>query len=446
MNTNTTNTNTNTTNTDHCGASAKPRFQRAERRQIEWRPLSLDQMLPVDHTARLVWAYVESLDLSELYRRIRAVEGHVGRDPIDPKILVALCLFATIDGVGSARRLDRLCTEHFAYLWLCGGVSVNYHTLSDFRVQHVEILDRLLTQSVATLLHQGLIALNRVAQDGMRVRASAGSSSFRRRPSLEECLIEAEAHLEDLKREAEQDAAAEDRRVKAAQERAVRERVERVQAALDELSEVEQKMEHREKGSSEKARASTTDPEARNMKMPDGGFRPAYNVQFATTTETLVIVGVDVTNSGGDGGQMTPMVNQIQEHYGTQPEEYLVDGGFSTLDDIERLESSQTKVYAPVKNEEQKRKKGDDPFARRKGDSDEVAAWRERMGTESAKKIYKQRSATAEFPNAGCRNRGLMQFVVRGLTKTKAVSLWHALAHNFQRTLSLRAAAGLELV
>jgi len=444
MNTNT--TNTNTTNTDHCGASAKPRFQRAERRQIEWRPLSLDQMLPAAHPARQVWAYVESLDLSELYRQIRAVEGHVGRDPIDPKILVALWLFATVDGVGRARRLNRLCTEHFAYLWLCGGVSVNYHTLSDFRVQHVEILDRLLTQSVATLLHQGLIALNRVAQDGMRVRASAGSSSFRRRPSLEECLIEAEAHLEDLKREAEQDAAAEDRRVKAAQERTVRERVERVQAALDELSEVEQKMEHREKGSSEKARASTTDPEARNMKMPDGGFRPAYNVQFATTTETLVIVGVDVTNSGGDGGQMTPMVNQIQEHYGTQPEEYLVDGGFSTLDDIERLESSQTKVYAPVKNEEQKRKKGDDPFARRKGDSDEVAAWRERMGTESAKKIYKQRSATAEFPNAGCRNRGLMQFVVRGLTKTKAVSLWHALAHNFQRTLSLRAAAGLELV
>ncbi len=438
--------NTNTTNTDHGGASAKPRFQRAQRRQIEWRPLSLDQMLPAEHTARQVWAYVESLDLSELYRQIRAVEGHVGRDPIDPKILVALWLYATVDGVGRARRLDRLCTEHFAYLWLCGGVSVNYHTLSDFRVQHAEILDRLLTQSVTTLLHQGLIELNRVAQDGMRVRAAAGSSSFRRRPSLEECLKEAEAHLEDLKREADQDAAAEDRRVKAAQERAVRERVERVQAALDELPEVEQKMEHRKKGSSEKARASTTDPEARRMKMPDGGVRPAYNVQFATTTETLVIVGTDVTNSGGDGGRMSPMIEQIEKSYGTRPEEYLADGGFSTLEDIETLESSQTKVYTPVKNEEQKRQKGDDPFARRKGDSDEVAAWRERMGTESAKEIYKQRSATAEFPNAGCRNRGLMQFVVRGLQKTKAVSVWHALAHNFQRTLSLRAAAGLELV
>ena len=438
--------NTNTPNTDHGGASAKPRFQRVERRQIEWRPLSLDQMLPAEHTARQVWAYVESLDLSELYRQIQAVEGHVGRDPIDPKILVALWLYATIDGVGSARRLDRLCTEHFAYLWLCGDVSVNYHTLSDFRVQHVEFLDRLLTQSVATLLHQGLIELNRVAQDGMRVRASAGSSSFRRRPSLQDCLKEAEAHRDALQRELQEEGGAEDRRVQAAQERAVRERVERVQAALDELPEVEQKMEQRKKGSSETARASTTDAEARNMKMPDGGFRPAYNVQFATTTETLVIVGADVTNSGGDGGQMTPMVNQIQERYKTQPEEYLVDGGFSTLEDIETLESSGTTVYAPVKNEEKKREKGNDPFARRKGDSDEVAAWRKRMGTESAKQIYKQRSATAEFPNAGCRNRGLMQFVVRGLRKTKAVSVWHALAHNFQRTLSLRAAAGLELV
>ncbi len=427
-------------------ASAKPRFQRAERRQIEWRPLSLDQMLPDDHPARLVWAYVESLDLSELYQAIRAIEGHVGRDPIDPKILVALWLYATIDGVGSARRLARLCTEHIAYQWLCGGVSVNYHTLSDFRVGHVEFLDRLLTQSVSTLLHQGLIALNRVAQDGMRVRASAGSGSFRRRPTLEECLQEAESQLAALKQESEQDPSAEDRRHQSARKRAARERVEKLRQALDEVAEVEQKMERREKGSGCKARASKTDPEARRMKMGDGGFRPAYNVQFATTTDTLVIVGADVTNAGSDGGLMSPMVDQIEERHGTRPDEYLADGGFSTLKDIEALESSGTQVYAPVKDEEKKRKKGEDPFGRRHGDSDEVAAWRRRMGTESAKRIYKQRAATAEFPNAGCRNRGLLRFLVRGRPKAKAVSLWQALAHNFQRTLSLRAAAGLDMV
>ena len=413
---------------------------------MEWREFSLDRMLPEDHTARLVWAYVESLDLSEFYGQIRAVEGHVGRDPIDPKILVALWLYATIDGVGSARRLDRLCREQIAYQWLCGGVSVNYHTLSDFRVKHVAFLDGLLTQSVTTLLHQGLIELNRLAQDGMRVRASAGSSSFRRRPTLEKCLEEAEAHLAALKREAEEGGSSEDRRVQAARERAARERSDRVRRALAELSEVEKKMERRQKGSSEKARASTTDGDSHRMKMGDGGFRPAYNVQFANTTKTLVIVGTGVVNTGSDHGQMEPMMDQVEARYATRPGEHLVDGGFSALDDIEALESSGTKVYAPVKDEEKKRERGEDPFARRKDDSDPVAAWRERMGTDSAKEIYKQRAATAEFPNAGCRNRGLTQFLVRGLEKAKAVTLWHALAHNFHRTLSLRAAAGLALV
>jgi transposase len=424
--------------------AGKPRFQRAQRRQMEWKALSLDQMLPGDHEARVVWAYVESLDISALYDQIRAVEGHVGRAPIDPKILVALWLYATIDGVSHARRLDRLCEEHMAYQWLCGGVTVNYHTLADFRVAHVEFLDKLLTQSVATLLHQGLISLKRVAQDGMRVRASAGASSFRRRPTLEQALAEAEAQIEALKREAEdEDGSAESRRAKAAEERAAREREARIRQALDELPKIEQKMERRKKGSSETARASTTDPEARRMKMADGGFRPAYNVQFATAAESLVIVGVDVTNAGSDRGLMSPMVEQVEARHDQRPEDYLVDGGFGTTDDIDALDARGTTVYTPIKEEDKKRRKGEDPFAPRKGDSPAVAAWRKRMGTESAKNIYKQRAQTAEFPNAGCRNRGLIQFVVRGLRKTKAVALWHALAHNLQRTLALRAEAGL---
>lgn len=413
---------------------------------MEMRVLALEQLLPPEHMARVVWKFVEQLDLSELYGEIRAVEGHVGRDPIDPKILVALWLYATIDGVGSARRLDRLCEEHLAYQWLCGGVSVNYHSLSDFRVGHDQLLSRLLTGSVATLLHQGLIELTRVAQDGMRVRASAGSSSFRRRSRLQECLREAEAHLQALKQEAEDGGGAEDRRVQAAQERAARERTERIQSALDELAQVEEKKEQRKKGSGDQARASTTDPEARRMKMADGGVWPAYNVQFATTTETLVIVGADVVNVGSDNGQLAPMADQLESRYGIRAAVHLADGGFSTLQDIQRLESLGTQVYAPVKDEERQRSKGVNPFARRKGDSDEIAAWRERMGTLEGQQIYRQRAATAEFPNAGCRNRGLRQLVVRGLRKVKAICLWHALAHNFQRTLALRAAAGLALV
>jgi transposase len=422
------------------------RFRRAERRQIQMLCLSLDQMIPDDHTARLVWAYVEGLDLNALYAQIKAVEGLPGRDPIDPKILLALWLFATIDGINSARRLDRLCTEQFPYMWLCGGVSVNYHTLSDFRVNHVDILDDLLTQSVGVLLHQGLIELNRVAQDGMRVRASAGSSSFRRKPSLEKCLQEAKEHLEELKREAEEDGSAEDRRVKAAQERAATERIEKVQAALEERKKLVPKLERREKGSGEQARASTSDPEARKMKMGDGGYRPAYNVQFATTADSLVIIGVDVNNEGTDGGQMLPMVDQLKDRYQQQPDEYLVDSGFSNLDAVDVLETTGTSVFMPIRNAEEKRKKGLDPFAPMKGDSEEVKQCRARMETDEAKEIYKQRTATAEFPNAGCRNRGLNQFRVRGILKAKAVSLLQALTHNFQRTLNLRKLNGFSLV
>ncbi|QDT31911.1 IS1182 family transposase [Thalassoglobus polymorphus] len=318
------------------------RVQRAERRQIQWQAFSLDQLLPQEHTARLVWAYIESLDVSKLYETIKTHEAGPGRNPIDPQLLLAVWLLATIEGVGSARRLDRLCKEHIAYMWILGGVSVNYHTFADFRVQNLVFLEDLLTQSVATLLHQGLVELTRVAQDGMRVRASAGSDSFRRKPTLEECLQTAETHLEELQNEAESEPGTEDRRVKAARERAARERKERLEAALAEHEKLVPKMERRKKGSSENARASTTDPEARKMKMGDGGFRPAYNVQFATTTDSLVIVGVDVVNAGTDGGQMQHMVDQIQERYDQRPAEYLADGGFVSLADITALEQAGT--------------------------------------------------------------------------------------------------------
>ena len=173
------------------------------------------------------------------------------------------------------------------------------------------------------------------------------------------------------------------------------------------------------------------------MKMGDGGFRPAYNVQFATTTDSLVVVGVDVVNAGTDGGQLEPMMDQIQRRYGKQPDEGLADGGFVKLSEITRLETAGITMYLPVMEQEQKRAKGIDPFARMKGDTEQVAAWRQRMGTTAAKTIYSQRASSAELTNAGCRNRGLTQFPVRGLAKVKAVALWHAIAHNFQRSLQL---------
>jgi transposase len=404
--------------------------------------VSLDSLLPEDHRARLVWEYVQGLALGPLYEPIRAVEGRAGRDTIDPQILLALWLYATLEGVGSARALARLCEQHLAYQWLCGGVSVNYHTLSDFRTAHPAFLDELLTQSVATLLHEGLVTLQRVAVDGMRVRASAGAASFRRRATLEDCQAQARAQVETLRQEVEADPAGGTRRQEAARQRAARELSARVAKALGELATIEAKKTGAKK---EKARASTTDPEARVMKMGDGGFRPAHNVELATDTASQVITAVDVVNAPSDAGQLPPMIEQHQERYGRQPKEVLADGGFAQLEVIEEVSSGDSgrTVYAPV---QKPRKEGRDPHQPLPGDSAAIAAWRRRMGTPEAKEIYKERAATAECVNAISRNRGLQQFLVRGLEKARTVLLWFAIAHNLMRAVALRAKAALAAV
>ena len=399
-------------------------------------PMPLDDLLTDDHQARVVWQFVEGLDLTDLYARIRAVEGHPGRPPADPRLLTALWLYATLEGVGSARALDYLCTHHHAFRWLCGGVSVNYHSLADFRVQHVELLDALLTHSVAVLREQELVDLNRVAQDGMRVRASAGAASFRRRATLAECLAEAHEQVQRLRAELEDDPGAGQRRQQQARARAAREREERLRQALQRLPELEAKKKAADKN---QARCSRTDPEATVMKMADGGFRPAYNFQLATATASQVIVGVEVTTSGSDQGQLAPMVEQIHDRFGQRPKEALVDGGFASHADIEAVSAPDKGcvVYAPVPEPKDPKR---DRYTPLDGDSPAVAAWRERMGTEQAKAIYKDRAASAECVNALARNRGLRQLTVRGRLKAKAIALWYAIAHNLRRAVSLRAA------
>ena len=417
----------------------RPRLRRANRDQIVYRALPLDALLPGDHTARIIWAYVEALDLAKLHDAIGSVLGGSGRAATDPRILLALWLYATADGVGSARELDRLCRDHVAYQWIAGDVPMNYHTLADFRTAHLDLLDDLLTRSVATLMAEGLIELNRVAQDGMRVRASAGAASFRRRPTLEEALTQAEAQLEALRAEAAGDPAAADRRQKAARERAARERAERIKAALARLPELEARKKAEDK---DRARCSTTDPEATVMKMADGGFRPAYNVQFATTVGGQAIVGVDVIAAGSDAGQLAPMVEQVRRRCGVTPPEMLVDGGFAQHDQIDAVSAPGvgSTVYAPVP---EPRDPKVDRYEPKPGDSEAVAAWRERMATAGAKEIYKGRAATAECVNALARGRGLMRFVVRGLAKVRAVALWHAVVHNVMRLGTLRASAAV---
>ena len=421
----------------------------AQRNQIELRPIDLEATVGPDHPVRNVWAFVERLDLSALYREIGSVEGRAGRAAIDPKILMALWLYATVDGVGSAREIERLTQAHDAYRWICGGVNVNHHTVSDFRYARTELLDEVLTDSVAVLVDKGLVKLQRVAQDGMRVRASAGAASFRRRSTLERCLEQAQAQVDALKRELEADPDANTRRCRAARERAAEERQKRVAQALAELAQIE---EHKKKKSVPKKeneteeqyakrtgpRASSTDPEARVMKMADGGFRPAYNIQFATATDSQIIVGVEVSNIGSDLGELPPMLDQVEQRYEQRPAEWLVDGGYARHDDIEEADTHGTTVYAPVPKPKEPSRNPYEPLV---DDSMAIAQWRERMGRDQAKQIYKQRAATAECVNAIARGRGLMQFVVRGLNKVKAVALWYALAHNLMRAVALAAQA-----
>ena len=222
--------------------AGKARVQLPNRGQIELRPLHLDGLIPDDHTARAVWTYVERMDLqnSRLYEQIRAVEGGPGRPPIDPRIMIALWLYGTLEGIGAARELARLCKEHVAYQWICGGVGVNYHALADFRVGHGDVLERLLTHSIAVLVHGGVADLKRAAQDGLRVRASAGAASFRRAPTLKEHLAEAKQRVEELRGELEADPAAPRRRERAAKERAAEERVARIEEAIRNLPKLEE--------------------------------------------------------------------------------------------------------------------------------------------------------------------------------------------------------------
>lgn len=414
------------------------------RSQVELRPMDLESLLPEGHRARLVWGWVERQDVSALYETIKVREGGVGRSAIAPQILLALWLYATLEGVGSARQLSRLVLEHDACRWISGGVQVNHHSLSDFRVAHGEALDEMLSASVAALVTAGAVKLQRVAQDGVKVRANAGAASFRRKGSLQDNLEQARARVRELKAQLDADPAQASRRKAAAQKRARREMQQRLQQALERLPELEQ-IKRRNGGKAEDARASSTDADASVMKMADGGYRPAVNTQLASDCDSLVIVGVEVSTAGTDMAQLAPMVDQVGQRCGKTAEQWLVDGGFPAHEQIDAVEGK-TEVYAPVpeprakkhaKKDAQGKEVELDKHAPKPEDSTAVAKWRQRMATPEAKALYKLRAATAECVNAQARNRGLQRMPVRGLGKMRCVVLLFALAHNLMRTLAL---------
>lgn len=420
---------------------AKPRLLRAQRNQVEMRMVDLEGTIAPGHRVRALWDFVERLDLRRFYVEVKARGSNPGRPSSDPKMLVALWLYATVDGVGSARELTRLCNEHDVYRWIRGGVPVNYHTLADFRTEHEEGLYDLFTGVVAAMLHEGLVSLKRVAQDGTRVRASAGSGSFRRRLSLEKCLEMARAQVAAVRAQAATVGETHTQRQQRARERAARERLDRVERAIKAHEQVQADREATKKGANDPKtppRGSTTDPDARKMRMGDGGSRPAYNVQFASDTTSRVVVGFAVSQSRTDFAEGPPMMEQIHENTGERPEELLVDTGYTSKEAIEKLSQAGVRVYGTLPE----RKGRPDPYAPNNRDSPEMREFRERMRTEEAKEIYKKRAPVAELVNADLKTwRTLGRFTVRGTRKVSCVVLWNVLAHTFLRWVALSSPA-----
>ena len=408
---------------------------------------TLDETLNADHVVRFLAEYVDQIDLSAFLAPIKAMRGSPGRNANDPQVLLLLWMYATLEGIGSARQIERLSREHDVYRWILGGMTINYHALSDFRNRHAAALDQLMIDHLAALLHTGAVEMKDVAQDGMKIRASAGSSSFRRAATLEEHVEQVTQQIAVLKQQTEDDPGAATRQQQAARMRAAVEKKQRLQAAQEVAREVQQKREERDrlhpseaeerkKKPEEKtaARASSTDPDCRKMQMSDGGTRPAFNVQFSTDVESKIMVGIAVTNQGNDSGLLEPMLSQIETNLHQLPQNTLNDGSYITKGDIDAAAAKNVEVYGPIKDEKKQLAAGKDPYQAKPRDSEPMKAFRQRMGTEEAKALYRKRGETAELVNAGMRNRGMYQVRVRGLAKVRTVMVMQVIVHNLRET------------
>jgi hypothetical protein len=407
--------------------------------QVELRPMDLESLLLEDHRARLVWAWVERQKLNGMHAVIKVRQGGVGRSAIAPEILLGLWLQATPQGVGGARQLSRQVLEHDGYRWMSGGVQVAHHSLSVFRVAHAVVPDEVLGASLTALMSSGAVTLQCVAQDDVRVRARAAAAPLRRKASQHDNPEPARARVRELKEQIDADPAQDSRSRAMAQQRARREMQQRLQSVLDRLTELEA-IRRRSGGKAEEARASSTDADAGVTKMADGGYRPAYKTQYASGCDSQGIVGVEVSTSGSDMAQLTPVAEQIEQRLRSAPSKMLVDGGCPAHTQIDAV-ADKTEVYALVREarvnkDEQGQEVRQGKLELEPDDSAAVVSWRQRMASDEAQDLYKRRAATADCVNAQARNRSLQRMPVQGLQMVRCVSVLLALAHNLMRTLA----------
>jgi transposase len=475
--------------------AAKPRYEAIDREQLCWRVVDVERLIGEEHPARAIWEFVGKLDLSGYSEENRAVEGQAGRPAWEPRLLISLWVYGYSEGVGSGRAIEQMCEWEPAYQWLTGGRVVNAHTLTDFRAKHEKALKELFVQILGLLSVDGLITLERVMQDGTKIRASAAADSFRRKEGVEQALKQAAQQVAAVEEMGEEETS---RRAAKARQRAQRERKERLEKALEEFEKLVE-----EGSDKDKRRVSTSDPQARVMKQADGGFGPSYNVQLSTDAANALIVGVEVVQAGNDFEQLESGIERVKQNLGKTPKEVVSDGGFVSGDNIVAMKKRGIEFIGPCVDEVGKgqssyERRGVSPayhssqfvyeatsdsyrcpqgkvlsyegkeerhmqvsYRYRAARSDcqgcpvksqccpgnrvtgrsihrseelaEVAEFRQRMQSERAREIYRQRAQVAETPNLWIKAKfGLRQFSLRGLSKVRMEALWVCLTYNIR--------------
>jgi transposase len=481
------------------GKEPAKRLKAIDRSQCFWGAIDIEKLIEEDHAARGIWAMVSRLDLGDLEKKIKAVEGRAGQSSLDPRLLMSLWIYAYSEGVSSARELSRMCEHEPGCQWLTAMQMVNYHTLSDFRIDHKKELDKIFVQVLGLMSAEGLIEMKRITQDGTKVRAHAGAHSFRREKRIRQHLEWARKHVEAMGRAESEELS---QRVIQARKRAKREKQQRLEEALKELGQIQSERSPSER---DQARVSETDPEARVMKQANGGFAPSYNVQISTDAAKGIIVGVDVTQAGNDCDQLVMGIERVEANTGETPEQVLVDGGYTMKNaNIEAMAERGIDLTGPVpvnNNEASLKQRGIQPefypdkfrydevtdtftcpaskilkriraercegrteygyralatdcqacpfqgqccpkhsprTVVRKEDSPAVQAFRAKMKTEQAQQLYRLRAQIAEFPHAWMKEKlGLRRFRLRGQQKARAEAVWACLTYNIQQWLRL---------
>jgi transposase len=475
------------------------RLKAIDRTQCFWGAIDIEKLIEEDHPARGIWAMVNQLDLRRLEEKIKAVEGRAGQNSLNPRLLMSLWIYGYSEGINSARELSRMCEYEPGCQWLTGMQTMNYHTLSDFRVEHQQELDEIFVQVLGLLSAEGFIEMKRITQDGTKVKAHAGNHSFRREERIRQHLQLAREQVDAMGSPESEELS---QRIIQARKRASREKKQRLEEALKELERIQKA---RAESKKDQARVSETDPEARVMKQADGGFAPSYNVQISTDTANGIIVGVDVTQVGNDCDQLMNGIQRVEANTGQTPQQVLVDGGYTMKNsNIEAMAERGIDLNGPVRennNEASFKQRGIHPefypdkfrydettdtlrcpadqtlklhrtrpcdgrieytyraltadcracrfqdrccpknsprMVVRKEDSPAVTAFRAKMETEQAKQLYRTRAQIAEFPHAWIKEKlGLRRFRLRGRQKVRAEAVWACLTYNVQQWLRL---------